>query len=143
MKTVPKSVAEVMTRDVAALNENDSLANLQASLDAMLFRHLPVTDGDRLVGLLTERDLLALSASSLSPHRLDQDHALMDRFYVRDVMQTNVTTVKPETSLAEAGRILLSQRFGCLPVVDDANVLRGILTTSDFVRVVVEYLAER
>lgn len=135
---IPKTVSEIMTREVASLDENDSLSNLQEAMRAMRFRHMPVTDGDHLIGLVTERDLLRVSTSSLWPHQREQDRALGERFRVRDVMVRDVLTVPPDTDIAEAGRLLLRERIGCLPVVDESNVLVGIVTSSDFIRVMVD-----
>lgn len=122
-----------MTRDVVSVEETDSLANLLTSMRALRFRHLPVTDDERLIGLLTERDLLRVSASNLLPHPSEQDRELLGRFHVRDVMVRNVMTVSPETPVATAARLLLDNRVGCLPVVDSNNALVGIVTSSDFV----------
>jgi CBS domain-containing protein len=130
---LPETVSEIMTREVVSVEESDSLLNLLESMQALRFRHLPVTDGDRLIGLLTERDLLRLSTSELLPHHADQNRGLLERFRVRDVMVRDVRTVSPDTSLAAAGRLLLQQRIGCLPVVDGQNVLVGIVTSSDYV----------
>lgn len=131
-----------MTRDVITVDENDNLLNLLASLKTLRFRHLPVTDEDRLIGLVTDRDLLACSTSDLLPHRDSADRALLERFRVHDVMVRNVVTVSPEASLHAAGKLLLEQHFGCLPVVDDANTLVGIITSSDFVKLCVNLSRE-
>jgi CBS-domain-containing membrane protein len=133
---LPSTVSQMMTTDVVSVDETDYLSNLLESLQALRFRHLPVTDGDRLIGLLTERDLLRLSTSNLLPHRTQQDHALFERFRVRDVMQRDVITVTPETLVTDAGKLLLDKRLGCLPVVNAANQLVGIVTSSDFVAAV-------
>jgi len=130
---LPSTVSQMMTPDVVSVEETDFLSNLLESLQALRFRHLPVTDGDRLIGLLTERDLLRLSTSNLLPHRTQQDQALFERFRVRDVMQRDVVTVTPETLVTDAGKLLLDKRLGCLPVVNVANQLVGIVTSSDFV----------
>jgi CBS domain-containing membrane protein len=111
-------------------------------LKTLRFRHLPVTDEDRLIGLVTERDLLACSTSDLLPHRESADRFLLERFRVHDVMVRNVVTVSPQTSLHAAGKLLLEQRFGCLPVVDEENKLVGILTSSDFVKLCVSLSTE-
>jgi len=133
---IPGTVSELMTRDVVSVGEDDTLANLVGSLKALRFRHLPVTDEDRLIGLVTESDLLGIASSTLLPHHERQDEALQQRFRVRDIMIRDVITVSPDASLQEAGRLLLKQRFRCLPVVDRDNVLVGILTSSDFIKVV-------
>ncbi len=131
-----KCVADVMTRDVATITEDENLANLLGTMSTMRFRHIPVVDEARLVGLLTERDVLAMSASNLLPKATEQDRFLKERFRVRDVMVTDLITARAETPLADAARLMLDKRLGCLPVVDGANVLVGILTQSDFVRLV-------
>lgn len=130
---IPTSVAEIMTGEVVSVEETDSLVNLFESMRALRFRHLPVTDQNRLIGLITERDLLGISSSSLLPHRAQQNRELFERFQVRDVMVRDVVTVSPDTSVADAARLLLDKRIGCLPVVDAANDLVGIVTSSDFV----------
>lgn len=140
-KSFPRLVSEVMTKDVVSVSEDDNLSNLLESMHAMHFRHTPVTDGDRLVGLLTERDLLRTSSSSLLPHR-DSDNFLQKRFLVRDVMIRDVATVSPSTPLKDAGQLMLQRSIGCLPVVDDQNVLVGILTSSDLLEVAVSLLPD-
>jgi CBS domain-containing protein len=133
---LPSTVSQMMTTDVVSVEETDYLSNLLESLQALRFRHLPVTDGNRLIGLLTERDLLRLSTSNLLPHRTQQDQALFQRFRVGDVMQREVVTVSPETTVTDAGKLLLDKRLGCLPVVNATNELVGIITSSDFVAAV-------
>ncbi len=131
-----KLVEEVMSRDVATLEESDLVLHLLDTMKAMKFRHMPVVDEDRLIGLLSERDVLALSASNLLPHADEQDKQLQARTRVADVMVTELATVSPKTPLIEAARLMLDRRLGCLPVVDEHNALVGILTSSDLVAVV-------
>ena len=95
----PQLVSEVMTKDVVSVSEDQTLADLLASMRGMRFRHTPVTDDGRLVGLLSERDLLRMSSRSLLPHR-DGDEVLHRRFHVRDVMTKDVATVSPSTTRA-------------------------------------------
>jgi CBS domain-containing protein len=97
------------------------------------FRHMPVTDEGKLVGLVSQRDLLRIAGSSLLPNAGEQTAALQRRFRVQDVMTRDVRTVGPDTPIAEAARLMHAEKLGCLPVVDTANVLRGILTEADFV----------
>jgi CBS domain-containing protein len=136
----PQLVSEVMTKDVVSVSEDQTLADLLASMRGMRFRHTPVADDGRLVGLLSERDLLRMSSSSLLPHR-DGDEILHRRFHVRDVMTKDVATVSPTTTLMHAGALMLEKRIGCLPVVDEKNVLVGIITTSDFLKVAISLLS--
>lgn len=140
---VPSTVAEIMTRDVVTVEEDDSLANLRQSLKTLRFRHLPVMDEDRLIGLVTESDLLGIANSNLLPHHAAQDRDLEERFRVRDIMVRDVATISPDTPLQQAARMLLKQRFNCLPVVDERNVLCGIVTSSDFTKLIALARRER
>jgi CBS domain-containing membrane protein len=130
---IPATVAEIMTREVITVEETDTLLNLLESMRALRFRHLPVTDGERLIGLLSERDLLRVSTSNLRPPGSPPTHG----FQVRDIMVRDVVSVRPEATLAAAGKLMLDKRLGCLPVVEADNTLRGILTSSDFLELVV------
>lgn len=141
--SIPRTVDEVMTRDVVSVTESETLSNLRGSLQALRFRHLPVTDDNRLIGLVTQTDLLGIASSNLLPHHTSQDRALEERFHVRDIMVRDVATVAPDTPLQHAARLLLKQRVGCLPVVDAQNTLLGILTASDFVRLIAKAQPER
>jgi CBS domain-containing protein len=140
---IPSTVGEIMTRDVVTVEEDDSLLNLRESLATLRFRHLPVTDEDRLIGLLTETDLLGIASSNLLPHHAAQDRELQERFRVRDIMVRDVITVTPDTPVQQAARLLLKQRYNCLPVVDEQNILLGIVTASDFTKLIAQAARER
>jgi CBS domain-containing membrane protein len=137
-KAIARTVADIMTRDVVCVAEEDNLLNLLESMHALRFRHTPITADGRLVGLLAERDLLRISASTLLPNRSESDQFLQKRFLVRDVMIRNVISVSPETTLREAAKLMRTARINCLPVVESDSRLVGIVTSSDFLRLVEE-----
>lgn len=130
-----------MTTDVLCVAEDDNLLNLLETMHALRFRHTPVTTDGRLVGLLAERDLLRISASTLLPNRRESDQFLHKRFLVKDVMIREVISISPEASLHHAAKLMQKERVDCLPVVDGENRLVGIITCSDFLRLV-EQLTE-
>jgi CBS domain-containing protein len=106
------------------------------------FRHLPVVDGEKLVGVVTDRDILRASVSSLS-----ENHDLLDdnlkRYYsIREIMTTNVITARPWMTLTEAAIIMKDQKIGCLPVTEQDGTLVGIVTQSDFLDVALNFLTE-
>jgi len=122
-----------MTRVVAVLSVGDTLAAARKQLERGHIRHLPVVDGDnRLVGLLTHRNILAAWLSHGHPER--ENPALVAREVpVEMVMEKDVLTVDERTSAARAADLLESYKFGCLPVVDAHHRLVGIVTEADFV----------
>ncbi len=130
-------VRDVMVCDVVTLNANDPLVAAEEIMGLRRFRHLPVTDKGVLIGLVTHRDLLRAYVSSL---HVDEDRVaneiLKASVNVRKIMHTRVQVVHPHTPLSEAAHLLHQGKYGCLPVVDDAHRLVGILTEADFVRMV-------
>ncbi len=92
-------------------------------------RHLPVVDGDVLVGLLSQRDLLAASISTLSNPSEEDDLELKRQFDVTRLMRGIVETATPESPIDKAAEILLEQKIGCVPVIDERHHLVGIVTS--------------
>ena len=131
---LPKTVREVMTRKVVTISENDTLASLESGIERFRFRHLPVVDGKKLVGLVSHRDLLHASSSFLSSEA-EQRNQLIHKQPAKLIMHTDLVTVGPDDSLVDAAKLMWEGKLGCLPVVEDGDVLVGILTEADFLKV--------
>jgi CBS domain-containing protein len=119
------SVAEFMTRDLVTVRADDDLALAESLLRLGGIRHLPVVQDGRLVGLLTQRDLLRSGHAGRESARTAR---------VGDAMTAGPSTVRPATSLATAARTMLEHKYGCLPVCEEDGRLVGIVTEADFVR---------
>ncbi|MBJ6762524.1 CBS domain-containing protein [Myxococcaceae bacterium JPH2] len=119
-------VGELMTRPVVTLKETQNLAKADELLRLHRIRHLPVVRQGRLVGLVTHRDLLRAAAHHGPPTERP--------IWAADIMTRDVATVRPDTPLRDAVRLILSQKYGCLPVVDEDDALLGILTEADLVK---------
>ncbi|MCI0569503.1 MAG: CBS domain-containing protein [Myxococcaceae bacterium] len=130
-----RRVAELMTRDVVTLKEMDNLARIDELLRQERVRHLPVVRDGKLVGLVTHRDLLRALAKSAAEGPLET-------LWAMDFMQRDVATVHPNTPLRDAIQLSLNNKYGCLPVVDHAGDLVGIVTHADFVRLAAELLED-
>jgi CBS domain-containing membrane protein len=123
-----------MTPVVAVLSVGDTLATAREKLERGRIHHLPVVDGEnRLVGLLTHRHILSAWLSHGHPDH-ERPEAVASEVPVEMVMERDVLTVSETTTAARAAELLESHEFGCLPVVDERQRLRGILTEGDFVR---------
>jgi len=131
-----RTVADVMTRNVMVATEEENLDRLAEGMERHRFRHLPVVDGKKLVGLLSQRDLALLAPSPIEPASTATGVAarLAQRTFVADVMTREVKTVSPETPLVEAVTLMIDHRLGCLPVVDTEGSLVGIVTRYDFLK---------
>jgi len=127
------SVADFMTKDLVTVREADDLALAEALLRLGGIRHLPVVRERKLVGILTQRDVLR-SGSSGKPSARELP--------VSEVMTKDPTSVRPALGLAQAARIMLERKFGCLPVCEDDGTLVGIVTEADFVRFAVDVVRD-
>jgi len=135
-------VADIMTRNVVTLAAGADLSLADDLMKLERIRHLPVVENGRLVGLVSHRDLLGARARLLvkafaSAGSDREKHAVM--VGVNEVMQREVKTVAPSTPATEAARLILENRFGCLPVVDGDRLV-GIVTEVDCLRWALERL---
>ncbi len=124
----------MQTDVITAVPENLVSAVVQQMRGSRV-RHIPVvTEGQRLVGLVSDRDIRQAGVSD-EPHLAQYDlNHLLEKMTVNTMMATQLHTVTGETTLAEAGRLLLNHKIGCLPVVRDEGILDGIITVTDFLR---------
>jgi len=137
------TVGDIMTRDVLtlALGSDLSLADDVMRLERV--RHLPVLDGKKLVGIVSHRDLLRahsrlLVKAAMLPATGETQVVTVS---VDEVMQSKVRTVTEDAPAKEAARLILDNRFGCLPVVEGDRLV-GIVTEVDFLRWAITKLAD-
>lgn len=138
----PVRVHHIMTREVVTFFEEQTLPLAEDVMRIHRFRHLPVVDPEhRLVGLVTQRDLLAAQISLLTGLTEDQRRARQEEVRIRTLMTRDVWTVGPDTLASHAGRTLLDHKYSCLPVIDARGILCGIVTERDFLSFAIKALA--
>ena len=94
-------------------------------------RHLPVVDhGDRLVGIVTDRDLRQVIFDPAIQRRIGQRPRGLNALSVSDIMTRRVVTVGPTTDIREAARLMRTRKIGTVPVVEQKTVV-GILSEAD------------
>lgn len=124
-----QTVLDIMTPDPLTVAEGESLGSARHEMELSAIRHLPVVSGGKLVGLITQRDVLAFRGPEDAP--------------VSQLMHTDIHTVGPTTAAHEAAYLILRHSIGSVPVVDDHGVLLGIVTDTDFVRAAYTLLGGR
>lgn len=130
-----RSVAEIMRREFVSVKPDDQLDLVDDIMNLGRVRHMPVLEGDRLVGIVSQRDLLSASLSKLLDFDPAERRTFLRSIRVDEVMTREVVTASPETGIGEAARIMLRHRIGCLPVVDPATgVAVGLVTETDLLR---------
>jgi CBS domain-containing protein len=131
-------VKEVMVKEVATLDVNDELSLANDIMRLGRIRHLPVVDGTRLAGIVSERDLFRSSLAQALGYGTKDTRDLMKTLRIKDVMVTTVITIPPDLELCEATKIMMEEKIGCLPVVEE-NRLVGLITETD---ILMQYLKE-
>lgn len=136
-----KYVGDLMTRDLFPLKSDQTLNVVRLLMRTIHIRHVPILDRkNKFVGLLSHRDLLAYSISKLADINPMAQKELDRHIPIKDVMRTQIATTTEETSLIEAIRLMMKNKFGCLPVVDKENNLVGIITEEDISRLAIRLL---
>jgi len=123
-------VKEVMVKEVATLDINDELSLANDIMRLGRIRHLPVVDGTRLVGILSERDLFRSSLAQALGYGGQASRDLMKTLRIKDIMVPAVATTTPEANLCDAVKIMMNKKIGCLPVVEDERLV-GLITETD------------
>jgi acetoin utilization protein AcuB len=122
------AVREVMATHPITVRPHETARHAYQLMRDNRFRHLPVMEDGRLVGILSDRDLRPVL---LSPG--------LARARVRELMSEDLTTVGPDTPIEEAASLLVVKKIGCLPVVAQGQLV-GIVTETDLLAVLVELL---
>ncbi len=118
---------------------HDSFRHAMSLIRQRGIRHLPVVEGNRLVGIVTDRDIRQSSPSPATGLEVHELHYLLEQVQVREIMTSKVVTVTPETLIEEAARLMLRHRIGGLPVVQD-GLLVGIITETDILQAFVDMM---
>ncbi len=106
------------------------------------FRRLPVVDKKgRLVGIVSERDLLYASPSSATSLSIWEVHYLLANLHVKEIMTEKVITTTPDTPVEDAARLMVTHKIGGLPVVDGRREVVGVITETDIFQTFVEMFA--
>ena len=100
-------------------------------------RHLLVTAGKKLLGIVTDRDFRLVRPSPATGLSIHEIHYLLEKLRVKEIMTKKVVTVEPEIPIAEAARLLLNRRIGALPVLKGGELV-GIISETDMLRALID-----
>jgi CBS domain-containing membrane protein len=128
IRTAP--VSDIMSKNIIALTREDNLERAEKLFKQHKIRHIPVVQGETVIGMLSYSDLLRISFSEVADDEHNIDSVVFDMFTIEQVMTKSVISIASNTSIKDAAEILAKQEFHALPVVD-LGILIGIITTTD------------
>lgn len=130
------TIEDIMTISLHTLKASNTIQDANDLMKTQKVRHIPiVNDFDRLIGLVSQRDILA----STSPLSLRQPEEMTASLTY--IMTRKVHTISRSTSLTHAAHLLKKYRLGCLPVVEEERLV-GIVTETDFVTIAIHLLEQ-
>jgi acetoin utilization protein AcuB len=134
------NVTEIMTKAPLTVAPSETVAQADELMTSNKIRQLPIVDENRLVGIITDRDIRSFLSASLLESPETREKALNTK--VREIMTTSPITLSPDDDLEEAVELLIEEKMGGIPVVDDVEDLVGIVTYVDVLRCFLNRLQE-
>jgi CBS domain-containing protein len=135
---VGKNISEIMTLNVVSISLDEKLDLVDEIMSNGDIRHMPVTKGGRVVGIVSQRDLLRSKLSTLIDFPEEDRKNLLETTDVEKVMTKPVKFADPNEPITHAATRMLEERIGCLPVVNQDHELMGLVTETDVMRYFVE-----
>jgi len=135
-------VGERMSRPVISVSPDAAINDVLAMFRKEHIRRAPVMKGGKLVGIVSERDLLNASPSPVTTLSVWEMNYLISKVTVSRVMSKKVITVDQDTPIEEAARIMADKKIGGVPVVSTGKVV-GIITETDLFKILLELMGAR
>lgn len=135
-------VGERMSRPVIAVTPDDPINDVLAMFRREHIRRAPVINKGKLVGIVSETDLLNASPSDVSTLSIWEMNYLLSKVTVKRVMSKKVITVDVDTPIEEAARIMADNKIGGLPVMNNNRVV-GMITETDLFKIFLELMGAR
>ena len=128
-------VREIMMGSPVTLGPDDTLDLANDVILLGRIRHIPIVENGKLVGLLSERDLIGAAANQVFGLKQKTRSALLKTVLIKTIMKKHLLTVAPETEIKDAAHLMAAKKVGCLPVLSE-GALVGLVTTTDVLRYV-------
>lgn len=133
-----------MTKEVHVVTPDTSMMKAAKMLKEHDISRLPVVDTEnRVVGILSDRDVKEASPSKATTLDVHELYYLLSEIKVKDIMTVDPVCVKADDTVEIAALTLIERRIGGMPVVDEDNVLQGIITDSDIFEVLITITGAR
>ncbi len=127
-------IKHIMTTNLTTITLMDSLSKVRAIFLEQHGHHLPVVEGDKLIGLLSFTDLQRIDSGELYKQDPKQADILLDNLSsIKETMTKELVTLTSNATVKDATEILASENFHAVPIVDN-NKLAGLVTSTDLLK---------
>lgn len=129
-----ESISRIMSTEVVTVHQGQKLSDVRHIICKSSIHHVPVVDGQRLVGLISYMDLMKLNIVISGADERTIDAIVDQQFTIQEIMVTELTVLKETDTIRQAAKILSEGDFHSVPVVDKQNQIVGIVTMTDLIR---------
>ena len=133
-------VAERMTKHPVTMTSDATIGEVDRVMKKYRFHRMIIVDGGKLVGYLSDRDVMRVAPSPATSLSKFEIRTLLDKLSVKDIMQTKVVTVKESATIEEAALIMYQNKVGGLPVISEVGTVVGIITATDILKTFIEVM---
>ena len=127
-------VSDVMSRKVVSISADDTLLIVDEIMELGHVRHIPVVRGGELVGVVSQRDLLRASLSSVMGIAREDADGFLENLSISEAMTSPAISIEADRPVQEAARLMADHKIGCLPVVEGKKLI-AIVTETDVLKV--------
>lgn len=130
-------ISQIMSKELVTLTPDQSLYEAERLFKKHHIRHIPVVEGDKLIGIVSYSDLLRISFADMTDGEEEVTSVVYDMYTIPQIMAKTPLTVTADTSIKEVAEILAAQSFHSIPVVDNGKLV-GLVTTTDLIKYLLE-----
>jgi len=130
-------ISHIMTKNVHFVNQNDTLQHAVNMIKTENIHHLPVMNGNLVVGIISSTDINRLTFGNLYQHQEGSEAAVVSSLTIEQVMTAQPRVINSEDSIKEVAEVFAEAHFHALPVLEN-NQLVGIVTTTDMIKYLIE-----
>ncbi len=134
-------VKEAMTPNPVTVEITSTLPQIVEIMREHSIRRVPVMHGDRLMGIVSDHDVMTTMPSPATTLSRWEMNTLLEKVTAKEIMTSPVYVAAPNCPIEEVARLMLQRKFGAMPVLDDDDKLIGIVTESDIFRMFVDMLS--
>ena len=133
-------VAERMTKHPVSVSSDATIGEVDRLMKKHKFHRMIIVDEGKLVGYLSDRDVMRVAPSPATSLSKFEIRELLDKLKVRDIMQKKVVTVGEDATIEEAALIMFNNKVGGLPVISEVGKVVGIITATDILKTFVNVM---
>ncbi len=132
-------IANWMTKNVVTITPDRSMMKASKLMKDKGISRVPVVDEKgKILGIVSDRDIKDASPSKATTLDMHELYYLLSEIKIKDIMSKKITTIRSDETVEKAAVLMLEGNFGGLPVVDENDVVIGIITDTDVFKVLVE-----